>query len=441
MIFVAILFVLIHVILVNFIDAFNSHTWRVTSSIYHDNVTIKLHFNNENQYHIKILFDSHDCDVYDKIKVEESNHSSNFIHRHLGPHEMIVRLEGYTLMSQIPLLYRECNHYSTIFPIYFDGLYNLKIERLRRNFSAINYFHQFYPPLTFEVFIDEIIHLEYKNHNHSCLKHWTAINNNYFSMNPILFLDLEASKRDVSLSTHIHLESSSLLSTTKCSSFVDNYEWKYPCKNETKLIKQNLQNIKILISGDSHGRHLAKYFVKKYCGLMNYEPRSHFYETYSMNHLRCPNVSIHFIQQEECGFSGLGFKRDYDYLIYNCGHHLSDGVNHYSMDTYTSTIRESINYLMSIGFSSSRLIWYENVAQMIRNDSWVILKRDWRTEHRLYTFNRIVAPLFMSRNISIVTSFYETLAMNDKLCDNAHYSNETFMEPLLQQIYQLINKT
>ena len=58
---------------------------------------------------------------------------------------------------------------------------------------------------------------------------------------------------------------------------------------------------------------------------------------------------------------------------------------------------------------------------MLRNDDAVHEWDDWRTMHRIRAFN-IKANEIMADQFDVLKTFSSTLALNDKLCDTAHYT-------------------
>jgi hypothetical protein len=86
------------------------------------------------------------------------------------------------------------------------------------------------------------------------------------------------------------------------------------------------------------------------------------------------------------------------------------------------------------GNSKTNLFWLENTAPPLRQDYWVILKKDWRTYHRLVLFHAIAMEemrKFDNMPISVVPAFHSTLALFDKMCDCAHYPTSAKMPQLL----------
>jgi hypothetical protein len=65
----------------------------------------------------------------------------------------------------------------------------------------------------------------------------------------------------------------------------------------------------------------------------------------------------------------------------------------------------------------------ENTAPPLRQDHWVVEKKDWRTYHRLMIFHSIAINEAISLNatLTVIPAFRSTLALFDKICDCAHY--------------------
>ena len=422
-------------------------SWNVLSPTLKEFVEINLLYHE--MYHIHVLFQNRTSfDCHTLFKVSESNHTSRMIHNWLGPDEIIVRLEGFTIQSTIPN-YLGCNNYSTSFQIYEIGQYNLKIERLRNNYTAINEFHLTYPLIQYEIILDEIITLDRKIITNTCEKQWMAIQPNYMLSTAREFIEPQTFYRNMKLTTHIQLDSTDN-NTKSCALKTDNYIWNYPCLNDNHNINNNnsnfmnnqtiiLKNKRILMIGDSHVRHLIILLINHLCDYNMPTSKFAFNQYFPTEHTKCSNMTFSFVQQYECSLAGFSNEYvNYDIFALNCGHHLCDSDNHYSIIEYRNLIHLTINDVIQKGFTNKNFLWIENTAQPLRNDHWVVSKNDWRTQHRLYSFNRVINAMLLHLNITIIKTFQSTLALNDKLCDNAHYSHYSFLQPIFQQIISLL---
>ena len=75
---------------------------------------------------------------------------------HIGPDEILVQLEGNTLQSKVARSVNFCNEYDALFQVPVAGRHNLKVVRLRRDFTAVRYDDKF-PEMHYEVLLDEEI--------------------------------------------------------------------------------------------------------------------------------------------------------------------------------------------------------------------------------------------------------------------------------------------
>ena len=82
---------------------------------------------------------------------------------HIGPDEVIVQLEGTSMQSLVAKSSNFCNSYYSLFQIPREGVYRLKVVRLRKDFLAIKEIDAF-PVMDYEVLVDALIPVQLYKH-------------------------------------------------------------------------------------------------------------------------------------------------------------------------------------------------------------------------------------------------------------------------------------
>lgn len=75
---------------------------------------------------------------------------------HIGPDEIIVQLEGATMQAKVARSTNYCNNYEAYFQVPVSGRHFLKVIRLRQDFAAIKYTHDF-QSMNYEVLLETSI--------------------------------------------------------------------------------------------------------------------------------------------------------------------------------------------------------------------------------------------------------------------------------------------
>lgn len=98
----------------------------------------------------------------------------------------------------------------------------------------------------------------------------------------------------------------------------------------------------------------------------------------------CLGTSITYSASMLCQENALDGAADYDYVVFNCGHHPAS-QHHYTYDRYKESVRKMLRapeVEKAKDNSKTSFFWLENTAQPLRQDYWVIEKEDWRTYQR-----------------------------------------------------------
>lgn len=460
-----------------------------------------------NNYKLRIEFKRPSCTAYDNIQILDQS-SARFlerIHKHIGPDEILVFIEGQSLEAFIPK-YIGCNIYESHFSVSVTGKYYLKILLVRTKYSALNSNINTFPPVLNSVLIHEIISLEssiniastipdsnYSSSINTSITSATTYSDSSISpptsdwkwrsiQSPFQFFDkpytlktsAENYARDLELSTYIQV--SNKLKSEKfdqtCPDHMELYEWKgsmnpmgaiisrdntlykelsssepsrlaalktplLPFINKTTAAKI-LSHKFIHFYGDSHMCNLVELMIEWVCGTRF---DGFLFDASHGAKGICEHFLLHIGRADKCetyAQSFIGAPKGNEYVINNCGHHPA-GFNHWPPEKYATAINTLLEPMAKLGWTKKNYIWMESTAPMLRADKQVKQKKDWRTFHRIQLFNSIAHFHLKKYNFtSIIPTFYSTLAVSDKLCDNNHYISITTIMPHIQWLLHFL---
>lgn len=453
-----------------------------------ENVLIELS-KNSGGYKVAIDF-SRQCGDFDGIVTKhfsDSTYQEPFFSalkdNRIGPDEIVVQLEGTTVQSLIAKTLNYCSSYYALFQIPREGIYRLKVLRLRKEFTAVKEIDSF-PMIDYEVFVDKLVstflrrHIPAPCHRQSPMNGYWIANSNPLSIAPIQIMRPECDTPPLMLpnfttyvmadrklaSSHcvqdVHLwwdNREDCLIRYRTNTFsadedVESYDddggkpisvsWNF----ERNLTSNGAFFLgkKIIFIGDSHMRGFADLFLRRVCQFRHskssvYKQTGPFkIQTHIMSedpslcskddttgtcesfHGGVNGLSVSYLSNMLCE-SGTGkYVEGYDYAVINCGHHPAS-KEHYSYSKYKSDVRLFIDEIIS--HRNTRIFWMENTAPPLRQDHWVVEKKDWRTYHRLMIFHSLAVNEARGLNASmtVIPAFRSTLALFDKICDCAHY--------------------
>ena len=164
-------------------------------------------------------------------------------------------------------------------------------------------------------------------------------------------------------------------------------------------------------------------------------------ECYQLYDDGCQGLYVDYLGNYMCEPTSLEKAHGYDFVIFNCGHHPASRF-HYKYEKYRNAVYNMIHEIpvqLAIKNGKTKFFWLENTAQPLRQDHWVFDKKDWRTLHRLYMFDKIAKQEMGKANFPyrLIHAFHSTLALFDKMCDCAHYIPDAKMPQLLALIDQI----
>ena len=164
-------------------------------------------------------------------------------------------------------------------------------------------------------------------------------------------------------------------------------------------------------------------------------------ECYQLYDYGCQGLYVDYLGNYMCEPGSLERSHGYDYVVFNCGHHPASRF-HYTYEKYRSAVYNLVHEAsvqQAIQNGKTKFFWLENTAQPLRQDHWVFDKKDWRTLHRLYMFDKIAKQELGNAHFPyrLIHAFHSTFALFDKMCDCAHYVSDAKMPQLLDFIDQI----
>lgn len=209
-----------------------------------------------------------------------------------------------------------------------------------------------------------------------------------------------------------------------------------------------LSNKILQFNGDSHMRMVTQYLLKWACDpdgnngrqYNNLKKNTHSVIHFASDSSACPNLRINYRANLFCSdLPETSVK--YDFVLFNCGHHYASHF-HETFEQYRSiidkTIRDYSDRIRWHGYSRHNVVWMESVPQPIRSDHWVMESKDWRTIQRLSMYNDYANTMFRHHNYTVIETFHALLPLGEGGCDFAHYTHETMLYPIFQQILSFL---
>ncbi len=446
------------------------HEWKM--NLGSELVTVLMYHDETGKYDVEVNFPERLCDNPEldsqSLLLSRETVTDFLIRDHLGPDEMYVLVEGKSLLG-LSLLLESCRKYKASFHVEQNGVYHVKINRIRSQYASVNERGDFFPMMHPEYVLSEWVELEGtanaqndKIRHDSCQKSlpggWSRISQLKNDTHSSLFDSFQSANETRPISVHggkldrvIPLESFVEIdrnqNVTGCVVTVDNYEWRPAagCTWSTTNVEEAsklLSHKKILILGDSHSRELIQSFIHHWACKSG---QGDFIYTQFLTKSEYRNDSIHcpglLIEHKDGQFCDLIDPRDtsYDLVVANCGHHPASD-DHWSLQKYSNTVTHMLIDAMKNNFTNRNLVWMESPPQPLRQDHWVIDSKDWRTLHRLTLFNDFSNRLFARHNFSVLYTFQPLLPFMECMCDAAHYIGPSVQQPVIQQFLQLLKE-
>ena len=227
------------------------------------------------------------------------------------------------------------------------------------------------------------------------------------------FLQMKLKKRDtesVKIKTHNHLG----------SNVVDFFQMQISHKDniEFRKILNNCRN-------DDPDLHKCEAWNNAYTPQIKEDMKECFYNSSSpkcnLYDMKCETSSFAILEAMYCQKGIVDYMRNYDYVIFNCGHHPAKS-HLYTYSTYREVVEELSHRLESFQKQSKTQLFYlESVANPLRQDKIAVHEKDKRTYHRLMIMDAIAKKAFKPLGVKIIPAFSASLSMFDKFCDCGHY--------------------
>ena len=413
--------------------------------------------------HLSIRIKRKGCTVYDHLKISNHAETTGLVHKHVGPDEIIVFVEGPSIQALIAN-YKGCNTYAVHFEIPVAGTYRLKVVHLRGNYSAFNETNENTPEMLYDVLVERPVYFEkvLRTQAHgkagvgggpACGGHWVARQSDQALYNESVLVYEDAQRkflRGLPLHSWVRLSTTAPLRDVNgrkatCADDTNNFDWVVSNTSEAAAVLtptaagQIMTGKRILFIGDSHTRTLMTHFMRWACGV-NFPVVKHINTQISIPDTasRCAGLHASYVVEYFCATRTLPALKAHDFVMVNCGHHPAAGLGRYPLKDYKEIVRNLLDTAVSKGFNNSNFAWLESVPQPLRYDEWFRGYRDWRSYHRLNVYNYEANKLVTKANFSIVHAFSALMPFIDKLCDNAHYAVPEALMPQYQRILQRI---
>ena len=311
-------------------------------------------------HHVSIRIKRKSCTLYDHLKISESAETTALIHKHVGPDELLIFVEGPTLQTLIAN-YKGCNLYSTHFEIAVAGIYRLKIVHFRGNYSAFNETNDNTPETLYDVLLDIPVHLDRALRTHAkpsetgmCNGHWVAKNPEQGLYNQSMYVYEDTGRKFLrglpGLRSWVQLSRTAAIHDVNgqkhtCADDTNNYDWitvagvgDNMSMGESRWEMMSgmaagklLVNKRILFIGDSHSRTLMTHFIRWACGA-NFPAVKHLSTalTIPTTAERCGGLHAAYFVEYFCGVKAIPSPRNHDLVLVNCGHHPAAGDGTFS---------------------------------------------------------------------------------------------------------------
>lgn len=388
----------------------------------------------------------------------------------IGSDELFMQVEGASLQTLLLLSDDMCGKYSALFFVPVTGSHRLKVFRTRSQYTAvIENDPAVFPMMSYEVFLDVLLGHPLIYSSNPCTENsfidgfWTVLPTlNPFSKSPIkLSSELEFEKRNLPLYTSIQVDTD--MTKYNCAREVNRFRWNGSlCEIDQGEVatyitipqaSKLLTKRSIIFIGDSHVRGLADCFLAQSCGITKTiykkgKTNMQIHNVRSADSGFCNGLTVAYLSLTKCDVEITDRISGFNFAVINCGHHPASKL-HFSYAKYYNAVSVLLDGLHKKKYDPNLpyLMWLDINAQPLRQDKYVIQKDDWRTYHRLYLYRAIATKEIMGTSLGsqfpmeqkmdIIPAFASTLAMFDKMCDNAHYVNDIKM-PQVQYLLQRI---
>jgi len=426
-----------------------------------ENISVELYYKEyDPHYKISLTF----TDLYDQDKViSKSPSTEGLLKSDYGPDEIFIKIQGKALYSYIPThkkeaIIRESRTYEQFFRVDFSGSYHMMGFRIRENYGAIDELNSSFPDVHYTNLFSEWIFLNSTIANKDAdlwycndevPGNWVERVND--SKNPSIFDSspefLQNFAYPVKINTkhfiygdhYTFVNISSFKANRNCLETIEYFEWKPSlCSGGIYYNSQEasdiLRNKYIALQGDSQTRTFLHQLLSYACDNVTFDGSGK--HPFIGKGQLCEGLKIEYTENFYC--EQLTNTSKYaDLILVNCGQRPASGT-HMKLEKYKNIVRTMLDDSYARNFSSKRIVWFETVPFPLRVEASVIKFRDWRTLHRLSSFNKYSNELFSQRGHKIIRSFNPLLTFWDQLCDDAHPIEKHAHDASIQQVLHVL---
>jgi len=203
-------------------------------------------------------------------------------------------------------------------------------------------------------------------------------------------------------------------------------------------VQQCLSGRSIQFRGDSHTRVLMAHFAYSACGSpftdhvpaclaagrgCNNSRLCRAFDTVGMGEMEHRTQQVIGFGPESVNYTGYS---GWDTLVINFGHHQSSSLWRMKQREYRERVDFFLDNLLEgqrrVGF---KVIFWSSVAAHTQRNPNIITLRDWRTLHRIQSFNEYVERRIKGTPIQFLDIHQASLSFRDALLctDHAHYND------------------
>jgi hypothetical protein len=216
------------------------------------------------------------------------------------------------------------------------------------------------------------------------------------------------------------------------------YEWIpdtcQPRRFTKEEARQCLAKNTLLISGDSHLRHLYGAIANYACDAVEDTKGMNFYNSRCVSSAKansCSKLNKHALCFKQDYF-GIGQDqpnlKNFNLTVVNFGQHWASGDHRVSLAKFKQgASKYSDKMAKQLESNPGKFAWHETNANPLRLDHYVKSFADGRTYQRIQLFNQITNEQFDSLKVPVIPSYEATYDFSLHSSDPAHYPQEVLM--------------
>lgn len=225
--------------------------------------------------------------------------------------------------------------------------------------------------------------------------------------------------------------------TTWIHAYVDykDYEWIpdscQPRRFSKEEARQCLSKNTLLISGDSHLRHLYGAIAGYACDMDEVIKGMGAYHSACVSSAKA-NACSKLPKNTLCyrqDYFGIGQPQpkleNFNLTVVNFGQHQADGAHQQTLAKFKQGVSSYSSQLAKqLPANQGKFAWHETNANPFRMDHYVKSYKDWRTYQRLQLYNEVTTKEFENLGVPIIPSYESTYDFSLHSDDPAHYPQE-----------------